>query len=70
MNASDVLIETSRSDWVYTIASRIAYPNRPCVGFVGDGGFSMLMAEFVTRGTPDRRKVLETILGNKVRELL
>jgi pyruvate dehydrogenase (quinone) len=32
----------------YTIASQIAYPNRPCVGFVGDGGFSMLMADFVT----------------------
>jgi pyruvate dehydrogenase (quinone)/pyruvate oxidase len=32
----------------YTIASQIAYPERLCVGFVGDGGFSMLMAEFVT----------------------
>ncbi len=32
----------------YTIASQIAYPDRLCVGFVGDGGFSMLMAEFVT----------------------
>ncbi len=32
----------------YTIASQIAYPDRPCIGFVGDGGFSMLMAEFVT----------------------
>jgi pyruvate dehydrogenase (quinone) len=32
----------------YTIASQIAYPDRLCIGFVGDGGFSMLMAEFVT----------------------
>ena len=32
----------------YTIASQIAYPERLCVGFVGDGGFSMLMGEFVT----------------------
>ena len=32
----------------YTIASQIAFPDRLCVGFVGDGGFSMLMAEFVT----------------------
>ena len=32
----------------YTIAAQIAYPERQCVGFVGDGGFSMLMAEFVT----------------------
>src|SRR5437773_6145154 len=32
----------------YTIAAQIAFPNRQCVAFVGDGGFSMLMAEFVT----------------------
>ncbi|MBK8902582.1 MAG: pyruvate oxidase [Anaerolineaceae bacterium] len=32
----------------YTIAAQIAYPERQCVGFVGDGGFSMLMGEFVT----------------------
>ncbi|HUI83518.1 MAG TPA: thiamine pyrophosphate-dependent enzyme [Candidatus Binatia bacterium] len=32
----------------YTLAAQIAYPERQCVGFVGDGGFSMLMADFVT----------------------
>ena len=32
----------------YTIAAQIAYPDRPCIGFVGDGGFSMLMCEFLT----------------------
>ena len=32
----------------YAIASQIAYPDRQCVAFVGDGGFSMLMAEFAT----------------------
>jgi pyruvate dehydrogenase (quinone) len=32
----------------YTIAAQVAYPNRQCIAFVGDGGFSMLMAEFVT----------------------
>ena len=32
----------------YTIAAQIAYPDRQCIGFVGDGGFSMLMAEFAT----------------------
>jgi pyruvate dehydrogenase (quinone) len=32
----------------YAIAAQIAYPQRQCVAFVGDGGFSMLMAEFVT----------------------
>ncbi|MBE9166336.1 hypothetical protein IQ238_01895 [Pleurocapsales cyanobacterium LEGE 06147] len=33
---------------VYAIATQIAYPNRQSIAFVGDGGFSMLMAEFVT----------------------
>src|SRR5438093_9319873 len=32
----------------YTIAAQIAYPDRQCVGFVGDGGFSMLMGECAT----------------------
>jgi pyruvate dehydrogenase (quinone)/pyruvate oxidase len=32
----------------YSIAAQIAYPDRPCIAFVGDGGFSMLMAEFAT----------------------
>ena len=32
----------------YALAAQIAYPERQCVAFVGDGGFSMLMAEFAT----------------------
>lgn len=32
----------------YTIAAQIAYPGRQCIGFVGDGGFTMLMGEFAT----------------------
>ena len=32
----------------YTISAQIAHPERQCVAFVGDGGFSMLMAELVT----------------------
>ena len=32
----------------YTIAAQVAYPKRQCIAFVGDGGFSMLMAEFAT----------------------
>jgi len=32
----------------YAAAAQIAYPNRQCIAFVGDGGFSMLMAEFAT----------------------
>jgi len=32
----------------YAMAAQIAYPDRQCLAFVGDGGFSMLMADFVT----------------------
>ncbi|MBA3690891.1 MAG: pyruvate oxidase, partial [Actinobacteria bacterium] len=32
----------------YTIAAQLANPGRQCIGFVGDGGFAMLMAEFNT----------------------
>jgi pyruvate dehydrogenase (quinone)/pyruvate oxidase len=32
----------------YAMAAQFAYPDRPCVAFVGDGAFSMLMAEFAT----------------------
>jgi len=32
----------------YAMAAQIAYPERQVVAFVGDGGFSMLMAEFAT----------------------
>jgi pyruvate dehydrogenase (quinone)/pyruvate oxidase len=32
----------------YAIAAQIAYPDRQSIAFVGDGGLSMLMAEFAT----------------------
>jgi pyruvate dehydrogenase (quinone) len=32
----------------FAIAAKLAYPDRPSVAVVGDGGFSMLMAELVT----------------------
>lgn len=32
----------------YAIAAQVAYPERQVVALVGDGGFSMLMADFVT----------------------
>ena len=32
----------------YAIAAQLAYPERQCVAFVGDGGFTMLMGEFAT----------------------
>ncbi|RPI32877.1 MAG: pyruvate oxidase, partial [Chloroflexota bacterium] len=32
----------------YAIAAQVAFPDRPCIAFVGEGGFSMLMSEFIT----------------------
>ena len=42
------MLATMANGLPYCIASQIAYPHRQCVAFVGDGGFSMLMAEFAT----------------------
>jgi pyruvate dehydrogenase (quinone) len=51
----------------YTVAAQLAYPNRQCVAFVGDGGFSMLMSEFATAvkyGLPIKVIVLKNnVLG-------
>jgi pyruvate dehydrogenase (quinone) len=32
----------------YAIAAQVAFPDRQCIAFIGDGGFAMLMAEFHT----------------------
>jgi pyruvate dehydrogenase (quinone)/pyruvate oxidase len=32
----------------YAIAAQVAHPQRQVIGFVGDGGFTMLMGEFAT----------------------
>jgi pyruvate dehydrogenase (quinone)/pyruvate oxidase len=32
----------------YAIAGQLAFPRRPCIAFVGDGGFAMLMSELAT----------------------
>jgi pyruvate dehydrogenase (quinone) len=48
MHSLSGTLATMANGLPYTIAAQIAYPERQCVAFVGDGGFSMLMAEFVT----------------------
>ncbi|HOL71429.1 MAG TPA: thiamine pyrophosphate-binding protein [Bryobacteraceae bacterium] len=48
MHSLSGTLATMAAGLPYTIAAQIAYPNRPCFAFVGDGGFSMLMAEFST----------------------
>jgi pyruvate dehydrogenase (quinone) len=32
----------------YAMGAQVAYPDRPVIAFVGDGGFTMLMGEFAT----------------------
>lgn len=41
-------LATMANGFPYIVAAQIAYPDRQCVALVGDGGFSMLMAEFAT----------------------
>ena len=41
-------LATMANGFPYAIAAQIAYPERQSIAFVGDGGFSMLMAEFST----------------------
>jgi pyruvate dehydrogenase (quinone)/pyruvate oxidase len=41
-------LATMASGLPYAIAAQVAFPRRHCVAFVGDGGFAMLMAEFLT----------------------
>ena len=41
-------LATMANGFPYAIAAQVAYPERQVVAFVGDGGFSMLMAEFAT----------------------
>jgi len=41
-------LATMANGFPYAIAAQVAYPERQVVAFVGDGGFSMLMAELAT----------------------
>jgi pyruvate dehydrogenase (quinone)/pyruvate oxidase len=41
-------LATMANGFPYAIAAQLAYPQRQSIAFVGDGGFSMLMAEFAT----------------------
>jgi pyruvate dehydrogenase (quinone)/pyruvate oxidase len=41
-------LATMANGMPYALAAQLAYPDRQCVAFVGDGGFSMLMADFAT----------------------
>jgi pyruvate dehydrogenase (quinone) len=41
-------LATMANGFPYAIAAQLAYPERQCVAFVGDGGFTMLMGELAT----------------------
>ena len=46
MHSLSGTLATMANGLPYAIAAQLAYPDRQVVAFVGDGGFSMLMAEF------------------------
>jgi pyruvate dehydrogenase (quinone) len=48
MHSLSGTLATMANGLPYTIAAQIAYPDRQCVAFVGDGAFTMLMGEFAT----------------------
>jgi pyruvate dehydrogenase (quinone)/pyruvate oxidase len=41
-------LATMANSLPYSIAAQLAYPDRTCIAITGDGGFTMLMGEFVT----------------------
>ena len=41
-------LATMACGFPYAIAAQFAYPDRPVIAFVGDGGFTMLMGEMAT----------------------
>jgi pyruvate dehydrogenase (quinone) len=48
MHSLSGTLATMANGLPYTIAAQLAYPDRQCVAFVGDGGFTMLMGEIAT----------------------
>lgn len=40
-------LATMANGFPYAVAAQVAFPGRQCVALVGDGGFTMLMGEFV-----------------------
>jgi pyruvate dehydrogenase (quinone)/pyruvate oxidase len=53
----------------YAIAAQVAYPDRQCVAFVGDGGFTMLMGEFATAVKHDLPITVVVIKNNTLGQI-
>ncbi len=60
-------LATMANGFPYMIGAQAAFPDRQCVAFVGDGGYSMLMGEFATcvqNGLPVKLVVIKNnVLG-------
>jgi len=48
MHSCSGTLASMASGLPYAIAAAVAFPERQSIAFVGDGGFSMLMADFIT----------------------
>ncbi len=53
----------------YSIAAKIAFPERQAIAFVGDGGFTMLMGEFLTAVKYDLPIVVVIIKNNTLGQI-
>jgi pyruvate dehydrogenase (quinone) len=53
----------------YSIAAKVAYPERQSIAFVGDGGFTMLMGEFLTAVKYDLPIVVVIIKNNTLGQI-
>src|SRR5438128_1279831 len=53
----------------YAIAAQLAYPERQSIAFVGDGGFAMLMMEFLTAVKYDLPIVVVIIKNNTLGQI-
>src|SRR5919107_620618 len=53
----------------YSIAAKVAYPERQSIAFVGDGGFTMLMCEFLTAVKYDLPVVVVIIKNNTLGQI-
>jgi len=53
----------------YAIAAKVAYPDRQSIAFVGDGGFTMLMGEFLTAVKYDLPIVVVIIKNNTLGQI-
>ncbi|MFB6376073.1 MAG: thiamine pyrophosphate-dependent enzyme, partial [Bradymonadaceae bacterium] len=62
-------LATMACGFPYAMAGQMAYPDRQCVAFVGDGGFSMLMAEMATCTKYDLPLTVVVVKNNELGQI-